>query len=199
MSENLYETSGKLKVLMDYSNGGKPNWYMVINDMDNVDHRAYSNQDLSLYKKKLDAEETILISAKGGTATHKSGKNAGKNFIQKAIISDWLSEDSKEEPVPIYKLEDFLDPSDPNYEEVIKAERTRQKTQLEKENDALPQGKVNHNTQNNAFQNSLKIAEMTLLYKTCMQAVNDDELLGSLEEGNRKDISTTFFLSLQRR
>ena len=40
---------------------------------------------------------------------------------------------------------------------------------------------------------------MTLLYKTCMQAVNDDELLGSLEEGNRKDISTTFFLSLQRR
>jgi hypothetical protein len=164
MSENLYETSGKLKVLMDYSDGGKPNWYMVINDMDNVDHRAYSNQDLSLYKKKLDAEETILISAKGGTATHKSGKNAGKNFIQKAIISDWLSEDKEEKP------------------------------------DVAPVG-LNGNTikGNTEFDNSLKIAEMTLLYKTCMQAVNDDELLGSLEEGNRKDISTTFFLSLQRR
>jgi len=164
MSENLYETSGKLKVLMDYSNGGKPNWYMVINDMDNVDHRAYSNQDLSLYKKKLDAEETILISAKGGTATHKKGKNEGKNYIEKAIISDWLSEDKEEKP------------------------------------DVAPVG-LNGNTikGNTEFDNSLKIAEMTLLYKTCMQAVNDDELLGSLEEGNRKDISTTFFLSLQRR
>ena len=164
MSENLYETSGKLKVLMDYSDGGKPNWYMVINDMDNVDHRAYSNQDLSLYKKKLDAEETILISAKGGTATHKKGKNEGKNYIEKAIISDWLSEDKEEKP------------------------------------DVAPVG-LNGNTikGNTEFNNSLKIGEMTLLYKTCMQAVNDDELLGSLEEGNRKDISTTFFLSLQRR
>ena len=164
MSENLYETSGKLKVLMDYSDGGKPNWYMVINDMDNVDHRAYSNQDLSLNKKKLDAEETILISAKGGTATHKKGKNEGKNYIEKAIISDWLSEDKEEKP------------------------------------DVAPVG-LNGNTikGNTEFDNSLKIAEMTLLYKTCMQAVNDDELLGSLEEGNRKDISTTFFLSLQRR
>jgi hypothetical protein len=164
MSENLYETSGKLKVLMDYSDGGKPNWYMVINDMDNVDHRAYSNQDLSLYKKKLDAEETILISAKGGTATHKKGKNEGKNYIEKAIISDWLSEDKEEKP------------------------------------EGVPVG-LNGNTikGNTEFDNSLKIAEMTLLYKTCMQAVNDDELLGSLEEGNRKDISTTFFLSLQRR
>ena len=164
MSENLYETSGKLKVLMDYSDGGKPNWYIVINDMDNVDHRAYSNQDLSLYKKKLDAEETILISAKGGTATHKKGKNEGKNYIEKAIISDWLSEDKEEKP------------------------------------DVAPVG-LNGNTikGNTEFDNSLKIAEMTLLYKTCMQAVNDDELLGSLEEGNRKDISTTFFLSLQRR
>ena len=164
MSENLYETSGKLKVLMDYSDGGKPNWYMVINDMDNVDHRAYSNQDLSLYKKKLDAEETILISAKGGTATHKKGKNEGKNYIEKAIISDWLSEDKEEKP------------------------------------DVAPVG-LNGNTikGNTEFDNSLKIAEMTLLYITCMQAVNDDELLGSLEEGNRKDISTTFFLSLQRR
>ena len=164
MSENLYETSGKLKVLMDYSDGGKPNWYMVINDMDNVDHRAYSNQDLSLYKKKLDAEETILISAKGGTATHKKGKNEGKNYIEKAIISDWLSEDKEEKP------------------------------------DVAPVG-LNGNTikGNTEFDNSLKIAEMTLLYKTCMQAVNDDKLLGSLEEGNRKDISTTFFLSLQRR
>ena len=164
MSENLYETSGKLKVLMDYSDGGKPNWYMVINDMDNVDHRAYSNQDLSLYKKKLDAEETILISAKGGTATHKKGKKEGKNYIEKAIISDRLSEDKEEKP------------------------------------DVAPVG-LNGNTikGNTEFDNSLKIAEMTLLYKTCMQAVNDDELLGSLEEGNRKDISTTFFLSLQRR
>ena len=164
MSENLYETSGKLKVLMDYSDGGKPNWYMVINDMDNVDHRAYSNQDLSLYKKKLDAEETILISAKGGTATHKKGKNEGKNYIEKANISDWLSEDKEQKP------------------------------------DVAPVG-LNGNTikGNTEFDNSLKIAEMTLLYKTCMQAVNDDELLGSLEEGNRKDISTTFFLSLQRR
>ena len=170
MSENLYETSGKLKVLMDYSDGGKPNWYMVINDMDNVDHRAYSNQDLSLYKKKLDAEETILISAKGGTATHKSGKNAGKNFIQKAIISDWLSEGTEE------------------------------KEDTEEKPDVAPVG-LNGNTikGNTEFDNSLKIAEMTLLYKTCMQAVNDDKLLGSLEEGNRKDISTTFFLSLQRR
>ena len=164
MSENLYETSGKLKVLMDYSDGGKPNWYMVINDMDNVDHRAYSNQDLSLYKKKLDAEETILISAKGGTATHKKGKNEGKNYIEKAIISDWLSEDKEEKP------------------------------------DVAPVG-LNGNTikGNTEFDNSLKIAERTLLYKTCMQAVNDDELLGSLEEGNRKDISTKCFLSLQRR
>jgi hypothetical protein len=32
-----------------------------------------------------------------------------------------------------------------------------------------------------------------------MEAVNGDEMLGSLEESNRKDISTTFFLSLVRR
>jgi hypothetical protein len=53
--------------------------------------------------------------------------------------------------------------------------------------------------ENVQFDNSLKIAEMTLLYKTCMEAVNGDEMLGALEESNRKDISTTFFLSLVRR
>ena len=171
MSENLYEATGKLKFLNNYSDAGQPpNWYLVINDMDDNDHRAYSNQDLSKYKQRMDQDETVLISAKGGTATHKTGKNAGKNFISKAIISDWLSEDTKEK----------------------------------EDTDEKPKGSavgLNGNTikENNQFDNSLKIAEMTLLYKTCMQAVNDDELLGSLEEGNRKDISTTFFLSLQRR
>ena len=132
---SMYEAEGKIKFMQNYADPGeKPNWYVIINDMDDQDHRAYSNQDLSKYKKKLDEEDTVLISAKGEKAIHKSGKNEGKNFISKAVISD-----------------------------------------------------------------SLKIAEMTLLYKTCMQAVNDDELLGSLEEGNRKDISTTFFLSLVRR
>ena len=165
MSENLYEATGKLKFLNNYSDAGQPpNWYLVINDKDDNDHRAYSNQDLSKYKQRMDQDETVLISAKGGTATHKTGKNAGKNFISKAVISDWLTEEKQSAPEPTY---------------------------------VAPNGNVPK--ENNQFDNSLKIAEMTLLYKTCMQAVNDDELLGSLEEGNRKDISTTFFLSLQRR
>ena len=52
MSENLYEATGKLKFLNNYSDAGQPpNWYLVINDMDDNDHRAYSNQDLSKYKQ----------------------------------------------------------------------------------------------------------------------------------------------------
>ena len=159
---NLYEAQGKIKFMQNYADPGqKPNWFVVINDMDNEEHRAYSNQDLAKYKRMVDEEDTVLISAKGESAVHKSGKNQGKNFISKAVISDWLSEEKSESVSSVT-------------------------------NGHAPQ-------LNNQFDNSLKIAEMTLLYKTCMQAVNDDELLGTLEESNRKDLSTTFFLSLQRR
>ena len=162
---SMYEAEGKIKFMQNYADPGeKPNWYVIINDMDDQDHRAYSNQDLSKYKKKLDEEDTVLISAKGEKAIHKSGKNEGKNFISKAVISDWLAKDKQE---------------------------------VKKETPVVTNGSAPK--ENAQFDNSLKIAEMTLLYKTCMQAVNDDELLGSLEEGNRKDISTTFFLSLVRR
>ena len=162
---SMYEAEGKIKFMQNYADPGeKPNWYVIINDMDDQDHRAYSSQDLSEYKKKLDKEDTVLISAKGEKAVHKSGKNEGKNFISKAVISDWLAEDKQE----------------------VKTEAPVVT------NGSAPKENVQ-------FDNSLKIAEMTLLYKTCMEAVNGDEMLGSLEESNRKDISTTFFLSLVRR
>lgn len=83
-----YEVMGNLKKVMDYSKDGKPNWYAIINDADDKDHRAYSNQDLTSFNSQLsDPNAVVLVDVKGETAIHKSGKNAGQPYIKNAIIT----------------------------------------------------------------------------------------------------------------
>tara|TARA_R110000850_G_scaffold3353_3_gene16081 strand:+ start:1557 stop:2060 length:504 start_codon:yes stop_codon:yes gene_type:complete len=83
-----YEVMGNLKKVMDYSKDGKPNWYAIINDSDDKDHRAYSPQDLSVFNNELsDPNAVVLVDVKGETAIHRSGKNEGQPYIKNATIT----------------------------------------------------------------------------------------------------------------
>lgn len=95
-----YEVMGNLKKVMDYSKDGKPNWYAIINDSDDKDHRAYSNQDLTSFNNQLsDPSAVVLVDVKGETAIHKSGKNAGQPYIKNAIITR-MGDEQSEQPKP---------------------------------------------------------------------------------------------------
>tara|TARA_R110002020_G_scaffold215739_1_gene423009 strand:- start:6189 stop:6674 length:486 start_codon:yes stop_codon:yes gene_type:complete len=91
---------GNLKKVMDYSKDGKPNWYAIINDSDNKDHRAYSNQDLTSFNNQLsDPNAIVLVDVKGETAIHKSGKNEGQPYIKNATITR-MGDEQSEQPKP---------------------------------------------------------------------------------------------------
>tara|TARA_R110001592_G_scaffold77030_4_gene232149 strand:- start:7376 stop:7879 length:504 start_codon:yes stop_codon:yes gene_type:complete len=96
-----YEVMGNLKKVMDYSKDGKPNWYAIINDSDDKDHRAYSNQDLTSFNNQLsDPNAVVLVDVKGETAIHKSGKNEGQPYIKNATITR-MGDEQSEQPKPI--------------------------------------------------------------------------------------------------
>lgn len=95
-----YEVMGNLKVLNDYSENGKPNWYAIINDADDKEHRAYVNQDLtSLNREISDPNAIVLVEVKGETGISKSGKNAGQPYIKNAIITR-MGDEQSEQPKP---------------------------------------------------------------------------------------------------
>ena len=95
-----YVVMGNLKKVMDYSKDGKPNWYAIINDSDNKDHRAYSNQDLTSFNNQLsDPNAIVLVDVKGETAIHKSGKNEGQPYIKNATITR-IGDEQAEQPNP---------------------------------------------------------------------------------------------------
>ena len=95
-----YEVMGNLKKVMDYSKDGKPNWYAIINDSDDKDHRAYSNQDLTSFNNQLsDPNAVVLVDVKGETAIHKSGKNEGQPYIKNATITR-MGDEQSEQPKP---------------------------------------------------------------------------------------------------
>ena len=95
-----YVVMGNLKKVMYYSKDGKPNWYAIINDSDNKDHRAYSNQDLTSFNNQLsDPNAIVLVDVKGETAIHKSGKNEGQPYIKNATITR-MGDEQAEQPKP---------------------------------------------------------------------------------------------------
>tara|TARA_R100000995_G_C3461116_1_gene113196 strand:- start:390 stop:893 length:504 start_codon:yes stop_codon:yes gene_type:complete len=95
-----YEVMGNLKKVMDYSKDGKPNWYAIINDSDDKDHRAYSNQDLTSFNNQLsDPNAVVLVDVKGETAIHKSGKNEGQPYIKNATITR-MGDEQAQQPKP---------------------------------------------------------------------------------------------------
>lgn len=95
-----YAVMGNLKKVMDYSKDGKPNWYAIINDSDDKDHRAYSNQDLTSFNNQLsDPNAVVLVDVKGETAIHKSGKNEGQPYIKNATITR-MGDEQTQQPKP---------------------------------------------------------------------------------------------------
>jgi hypothetical protein len=114
-----YEVMGNLKKVMDYSKDGKPNWYAIINDADDKDHRAYSNQDLTSFNNQLsDPSAVVLVDVKGETAIHKSGKNEGQPYIKNAIITR-MGDEQAQQPKPTIPakqngVQDYTRVADPN-------------------------------------------------------------------------------------
>ncbi len=172
MSENMYKAEGKLKVLKNYSTDKeKPNWYFVLNDMEDVEHRGYTSQNMSkLYKEfmALQGDEALLVSAKGETAVHKSGKNQGKNFISKATVNGWL---------------DDLEPETTN--------EVQPKTN--------GQQHISNKIINQDNENDTSNTDLVQIYEGCWQAVNSSPVLKELSESDRKDISTSLFIFKTRR
>lgn len=58
--------TGEIKVINDYGKDGKHNWFTVINDAEGVEHKVYSNANLSEFAKD------DIVQAEGQI---KSGKN----------------------------------------------------------------------------------------------------------------------------
>ena len=193
MSENMskkeekktvynYKTQGKLKVLNDYTTDPKePNWYFIINDMKNTDHRGYTKYDMSKFAqelKDLGPNESLLVQAKGESAVHKSGKNAGKNFISKAIVSGWLEDDDEPE------VENIQD-DEPEVKNQVKSNGQTKY--------------VTNSTLNQDGQKDVSYTDLLKIYEDCWQTVNSSELLRVLSESDRKDISTSLFIFKTRR
>ena len=192
MSENMskkekttvynYKTQGKLKVLNDYTTDPKePNWYFIINDMKNTDHRGYTKYDMSKFAqelKDLGPNESLLVQAKGESAVHKSGKNAGKNFISKAIVSGWLEDDDEPE------VENIQD----DEPEVKNQAKSNGQTKY-----------VTNSTLNQDGQNDVSNPDLVQIYEGCWRDVNASSELQELSENNKKDIATTFFIFKTKR
>ena len=59
--------TGEIKVIMDYGDGVKPNWFTVINDAEGQEHKAYSNANLAEFAKD------DIVQVEGTTHTGKKG------------------------------------------------------------------------------------------------------------------------------
>ena len=44
----------------------------------------------------------------------------------------------------------------------------------------------------------IKVVDMIAKYRMCLKAINEDEYLGKLDNGLKKDIATSFFIQLNR-
>ena len=45
---------------------------------------------------------------------------------------------------------------------------------------------------------NIKVVDMIAKYRMCLKAINEDEYLGKLDNGLKKDIATSFFIQLNR-
>ena len=59
--------TGEIKVIKDYGVDGKHNWFTVINDAEGIEHKAYSNANLSEFAKD------DIVQVEGMTKSGKAG------------------------------------------------------------------------------------------------------------------------------
>lgn len=77
--------TGEIKVIKDYGVDGKHNWFTVINDAEGIEHKAYSNANLSEFAKD------DIVQVEGMTKSGKAGEYiAASKFMR---IGDAMNQD----------------------------------------------------------------------------------------------------------
>ena len=84
--------TGEIKVIKDYGADGKHNWFTVINDAEGIEHKAYSNANLSEFQKD------DIVQVEGMTKNGKSGPYiASTKFMR---IGEAMNQDTTPAPPP---------------------------------------------------------------------------------------------------
>ena len=77
--------TGEIKVIKDYGVDGKHNWFTVINDAEGIEHKAYTNANLSEFAKD------DIVQVEGMTKSGKAGEYiAASKFMR---IGDAMNQD----------------------------------------------------------------------------------------------------------
>ena len=65
--------------------------------------------------------------------------------------------------------------------------------------DSFDTEKLEAESKNETFGDiNIKVVDMIAKYRMCLKAINEDEYLGKLDNGLKKDIATSFFIQLNR-
>ena len=84
--------TGEIKVIKDQGADGKHNWFTVINDAEGIEHKAYSNANLSEFQKD------DIVQVEGMTKNGKSGPYiASTKFMR---IGEAMNQDTTPAPPP---------------------------------------------------------------------------------------------------
>jgi hypothetical protein len=78
--------TGEIKVIKDYGVDGKHNWFTVINDAEGIEHKAYSNANLSEFAKD------DIVQVEGMTKSGKAGAYIACNKFMR--VGDAMNQDS---------------------------------------------------------------------------------------------------------
>jgi len=60
--------TGEIKIIRDYGDGVKPNWFVVVNDAEGQEHRVYCSAHLAEFA------QNDIVQVEGNTATGKKGE-----------------------------------------------------------------------------------------------------------------------------
>jgi len=98
--------TGEIKVIKDYGADGKHNWFTVINDAEGIEHKAYSNANLSEFQKD------DIVQVEGMTKNGKSGPYiASTKFMR---IGEAMNQDTTPAPPPTVSTPSYTPQAQPS-------------------------------------------------------------------------------------
>ena len=143
---------------------------------------------------------------KGSNGYKEQYKNFTCNFfIDNDEMPDWAKEGNK---ISFnYEMNDNwvnFDKKFPNIKMLDKSDneeksKSNDDTSDDDLDDSFDTEKLEAESKGETFgQINIKVVDMIAKYRMCLKAINEDEYLGKLDNGLKKDIATSFFIQLNR-
>ena len=106
--------TGEIKVIKDYGDDGKHNWFTVINDAEGQEHKAYSNANLSQFAKD------DIVQVEGMTKSGKAGAYiACSSFMR---VGEAMNQDPTPAPPPTVSTPTYTPQAKPTNTGLTKSE-----------------------------------------------------------------------------